>query len=228
MNNFFSVDLIFFIMIAAILVLRLRSVLGKRTGNEKKSKNNFSFDSKQAQKTYKDENIVKENLKQPKLVEENINNMDFKSKTGLEKINTIDKSFSSKEFLAGAKEAFESIVEAYAKSDFKTLKNLLNNKMFKIFSDSINKRNKKNNVLEHTFISFKNAEIKKISVKSSIAEIVVKFVTEQVNLLKNSKGKIIEGNPEYIEDHIDNWTFSKDLNSGNPNWNLTDTETAKS
>ena len=100
--------------------------------------------------------------------------------------------------------------------------------MFKIFSDSINKRDKKNNVLDHTFISFKNAEIKKISVKSSIAEIVVKFVTEQVNLLKNSKGKIIEGNTEYIEDHIDNWTFSKDLNSENPNWKLTNTEAAKS
>lgn len=215
-------------MIAAILVLRLRSVLGKRTGNEKKPKNNFSFDSKQVQKTYKKENIVKENFKQPKQVEENISNIDFKLKAGVEKINVIDKNFSFREFLAGAKEAFELIVKAYAKSDFKTLKNLLNNKMFKIFSDSINKRDKKNNVLEHTFISFKNAEIKKISVKSSIAEIVVKFVTEQVNLLKNSKGKIIEGNTEYIEDHIDNWTFSKDLNSENPNWKLTNTEAAKS
>ena len=79
--------------------------------------------------------------------------------------------------------------------------------------------------MEHSLVSIKSADIEKINVKSSIADIVVKFVSEQVNLLKNEKGKVLKGNDEYIENHTDYWTFSKDLKSNNPNWKLVVTKT---
>ena len=81
--------------------------------------------------------------------------------------------------------------------------------------------------MEHTLVSIKNADIEKIDVKSSIADIVVKFVSEQVNLLKNEKGKILKGNDEYIENHTNYWTFSKNLKSDNPNWKLVITKAGK-
>ena len=112
MNNFFSADLIFFIMVAVILVVRLRKVLGKITGNEKKSKNSFLFNTKQAQKTYEEESAIKKTFKEKTQVQENINNTNVKLKTSVEKINEIDKKFSTKEFLRGAQEAFELILSA--------------------------------------------------------------------------------------------------------------------
>ena len=99
--------------------------------------------------------------------------------------------------------------------------------IFKNFSTESNQRIKKKQILEHSLISFKSAKIKKIILKYSIVEIIVRFVTEQVNLLKSNDGKIIEGNLEYIEEHIDDWTFSKDLKSSNPNWKLIVTKAEK-
>ena len=150
--------------------------------------------------------------------EKKISNL--KKGTGLEEIFYFDKNFSPKKFLEGAKIAFRSIIETYAKGEINKIKNLLSSNVFSAFSKEIKSRIKKKHSLEHTLISLKSADIEKIHVKSSIADIVVKFVSEQVNLLKNKKGKILSGNDEYIENHIDYWTFSKDLKSTNPNWKL--------
>ena len=92
--------------------------------------------------------------------------------------------------------------------------------VFSIFSKEIKSRTRKKYILEHTLVSIKSADIENANFKSSIADIVVKFISEQVNLLKNEKGKILKGNDEYIENHTNYWTFSKDLKSSNPNWKL--------
>ena len=110
--------------------------------------------------------------------------------------------------------------ETVEKEQYNKIKNLLSSNVFTAFSNEIKSRVKKKHSLEHTLISLKSADIEKINVKSSIADIVVKFASEQVNLLKNKKGEILSGNDEYIENHIDYWTFSKDLKSTNPNWKL--------
>ena len=130
------------------------------------------------------------------------------------------KIFQQKKFLLGAKIAFQTIIQSYAKGEINKIKHLLSTNVFSIFSKEIISRAKKKYILEHTLISLKSAGIEKINVKSSIADIVVKFVSEQVNLLKNEKGKILKGNDEYIENHTNYWTFSKDLKSPNPNWKL--------
>ena len=225
MNNFFSVDLIFFIMIAALLVFRLRNVLGRRTGNEKKPGFGFSFDAKVVDKN-------SNNIKEIKINKEHILNSLKKYKNldkngDLKRIYILNPNFSPKKFLKGAKDAFEIIVAAYAKGNLKKVKDLLSPNIFKTFSNISNQRIKKKQTLEHTLISFKSEEIKRIILKSTIAEIAVRFVTEQVNLLKNNKGQTIEGNNDYIENHIDYWIFSKDLKFSNPNWKLIVTKSEK-
>ena len=225
MNNFFSVDLIFFIMIAALLVFRLRNVLGRRTGNEKKPGFGYSFDAKVLDKN-------SNNIKEIKINKEHILNSLKKYKNldkngDLKRIYILNPNFSPKKFLKGAKDAFEIIVAAYAKGNLKKVKDLLSPNIFKTFSNISNQRIKKKQTLEHTLISFKSEEIKRIILKSTIAEIAVRFVTEQINLLKNNKGQIIEGNNDYIENHIDYWTFSKDLKFSNPNWKLIVTKSEK-
>ena len=225
MNNFISVDLIFFIMIAAFLILRLRSVLGKRTGNEKKPSIDFSLGAGVIEKNFKNKKQIK--TKEDKIQDSLKEYKNLNTNGDVERICKIDPTFSPEKFLKGAKEAFEIIVKAYATDNLKKIKDLLGSDIFKTFSSVSNQRVKKKQILEHTFISFKSAEIKKIALKSTIAEIIVRFVTEQVNLLKNDKGKIIQGNSEYIENHIDNWIFSKDLKSSNPNWKLIVTKAEK-
>ena len=221
MKTILSPDLIFFLLVAIFLIVRLRSVLGRRTGNEKKPKDIFTYQDSILEPDKKKLLEGKESIKRKPSVglpEKKISNL--KKGTGLEEIFYFDKNFSPKKFLEGAKIAFRSIIETYAKGEINKIKNLLSSNVFSAFSKEIKSRIKKKHSLEHTLISLKSADIEKIHVKSSIADIVVKFVSEQVNLLKNEKGKILSGNDEYIENHIDYWTFSKDLKSTNPNWKL--------
>jgi len=221
MNTFLTPDLIFFVLVAAFLIIRLRSVLGKRTGNEKKSKDIFIYQDttlNAEKKKIVDENQSKKDKIYGKLSINKENNL--KNNTTLEKIYYFDRNFSPKKFLSGAKTAFQMIIESYTKGNINKIKDLLGANVFSIFSREIKSRARKKHVLEHTLISIKSAGIEKINVKSSIADIVVKFVSEQVNLLKNQKGKILKGNDEYVENHINYWTFSKNLKSNNPNWKL--------
>ena len=221
MNTFLSPDIIFFVLVAAILILRLRSVLGRKTGNEKRPKDIFMYQDttlgNDKNKTLGEKKSIKSKF-DDKLFNGKENNSN--KKTDLEKICYFDKNFSTRNFLLGAKIAFQKIIQFYAKGEINKIKHLLSTNVFSTFSKEIISRAKKKYILEHSLISLKSAGIEKINVKSSIADIVVKFVSEQVNLLKNEKGKILKGNDEYIENHTNYWTFSKDLKSSNPNWKL--------
>jgi len=224
MNTFLTLDLIFFVLVAAFLIIRLRSVLGRRTGNEKKSKDIFIYQDTtlNVEKKIVDENQSKKDKIHGKLSKNKEDNL--KNSTTLEKIYYFDRNFSPKKFLSGAKTAFQMIIESYTKGNINKIKYLLGASVFSIFSREIKSRARKKHVLEHTLISIKSAGIEKINVKYSIADIVVKFVSEQVNLLKNKKGKILKGDGEFIENHTNYWTFSKDMKSSNPNWKLVATK----
>ena len=220
MNTFFTPDLIFFVLVAAFLIIRLRSVLGRRTGNEKRPKDIFMYQDTVLGSGKKKTISEKEDIKE-KSFDESLskNKVNLKKGTALEKIYYFDQNFSTKKFLAGAKNAYQQIINSYANGEINIIKYLLDSKVFSTFSNEIKSRVKKN-TLEHTLISIKSAAVEKIYVKSSIADIVVKFVSEQVNLLKNKDGKVLKGNDEYIENHTNYWTFSKDLKSNDPNWKL--------
>ena len=221
MNTFLTPDLIFFALVAAFLILKLRSVLGRRTGNEKRPKN-FFMQEATSLGTEKKKIINVKEAKKSKIFNDSLKDEKgiLKNATSVEKICYYDKSFTPKKFLEGAKTAFQTIIDSYAKGDIDKIKYLLSTNVFNNFLKEIKSRSRKKLFLEHTLISIKSAGVEKINIKSTIADIVVKFVSEQVNLLKNEKGKILEGNDEYIENHTNYWTFSKDLKSNNPNWKL--------
>ena len=198
MNSGFEyLDLIILAMIAGFIILRLRRILGRRTGHEKKIFGN-SFSGKVAQKDI-----------EKKVVNLNSSNLDDVAK---------------EQFIKGAKEAYEMIITSFAKGDKKTLKPLLNKEIYQNFSDEIDHRKKENLKSELTFVSVKSAKIKNFEKKDNIYTFTVNFVSEIITCKKDKNNKVIEGNPDIIKTVNDVWKFSKNMWSSNPNWYLVETQ----
>ena len=195
MNNSFGyIDIILLAMIAGFIFLRLRGILGKRTGFEGKAPPQF-------------EEILK-NVQFDKNLKSN-ENFDDKAK---------------KEFLNGAKIAYETIITDFSDNDNKltTSKPLLSNKIFDQFNDALKERNAKGHYAEITFIGIDSAIIKEHKKNNSILQVTVDFVGEVITCIRDKEKKIISGNPEQIKKIYDTWIFSRDTKSTNPNWQLVD------
>ena len=133
--------------------------------------------------------------------------------------------FDKETFINGAKRAFEIIVEAFSKGDIETLEMLVNKNILKKFQEIIEKRRVEGIISETDFIGFDKAEIVDVKInKNNIAKITVDFISQQVNLLKDKAGTVIEGDEQYIQSINDKWTFEKALTSTNPNWMLASTK----
>ena len=193
--SFEYIDIILLAMIAGFIFLRLRGILGKRTGfGEKLS-------------TY---------VKQEQKVQKETNNKNLENQT-------FDDS-AKKEFLNGAKAAYEMIVTSFAKGDKNVLKPLLNKEIYQNFSDEIDNRKKENIKSELTFVGVKFAKIKNFEKKDNIYFFTVNFVSEIITCKKDKNDKVIEGNPDIIKTVNDVWKFSKNISSRNPNWYLVETQ----
>ena len=195
MNHSFEyIDIILLAMIAGFIFLRLRGILGKRTGFEGKAPPQFEEILKNVQ--------LDKNLKRNE-------NFDDKAK---------------KEFLDGAKIAYETIITDFSDNDNKltTSKPLLSNKIFDQFNDALKERNTKGHYAEITFIGINSAIIKEHKKNNSILQVTVDFVGEVITCIRDKEKKIISGNPEKIKKIYDTWIFSRDTKSTNPNWQLVD------
>ena len=192
--SFEYIDIILLAMIAGFIFLRLRGILGKRTGFEGKAPPQF-------------EEILK-NVQFDKNLKRN-ENFDDKAK---------------KEFLNGAKIAYETIITDFSDNDNKltTSKPLLSNKIFDQFNDALKERNAKGHYAEITFIGIDSAIIKEHKKNNSILQVTVDFVGEVITCIRDKEKKIISGNPEQIKKIYDTWIFSRDTKSTNPNWQLVD------
>ena len=198
MNSGFGyLDIIILAMIAGFVILRLRGILGRRTGHEKKTLGDF-FNTKVTQKNT-EKKVV--NLQSSKLDDA-----------------------AKEQFIKGAKAAYEMIVTSFAKGDKKTLKPLLNKEIYKNFSDEIDHREKENLKSELTFVGVKSAEIKNFEKKDNIYTFTVNFVSEIITCKKDKNNKVVEGNPDIIKTVKDVWKFSKNMWSNNPNWYLVETQ----
>jgi len=192
-NNFGFIDIILLGMIAGFIILRLRNILGRKTGHQDKS---FSgFDNK------KFEQFKKQNIQQ-------------------EEKNPNDIEAEKKDFLKGAEIAYESIILAFAKGDKKKLKGLLSSEMASNFQEAIDQREKENIKSELTFVSMKESKIEKYEKIKNEFYATVKFVSEIISVKKNKENTIIEGSPDKIKTVIDHWTFTKNIFTKNPNWHL--------
>ena len=184
-------------MIAGFIFLRLRGILGRRTGFDGKAPAQF-------QEVLKDIKLEK-NIKENKNFDEPAQN----------------------EFLKGAKIAYETIITDFSDNDNKltTSKPLLSKKIFNQFNDALKERNKRGHFAEITFIGINSANIKEHKKINDILQVTVEFVSEIITCIKDREKKIISGHPEKIKKIYDTWVFSRDTNSNNPNWQLVDTLT---
>ena len=198
MNNSFEyLDIILLAMIAGFIILRLRGILGRRTGHEKKVFRN-PFNKKVTQRDT-----------EKKVVNLSSNNLD---------------DVAREQFIKGAKAAYEMIITSFAKGDKNALKPLLNKEIYKNFSDEIDQRKKENSKSELTFVGVKSVEIKNFEKKDNIYTFTVNFISEIITCKKDKNNKVVEGNPDIIKTVNDVWKFSKNMWSNNPNWFLVETQ----
>ena len=194
--SFEYIDIILLAMIAGFIVLRLRNILGRKTGHEDKVFTDFS--------EKKFEQFKKRNPEKNEVTE---NSLEGEKK---------------EEFLNGAEIAYESIITAFAKGDQKKLKGLLSPQMAVSFDEAISQRKKNNIVSELTFIGIKESNLEKFEKIKTDFNATVKFVSEIISVKKDKDNKIIEGNPDKIKKVTDYWKFSKNVFSKNPNWYLSE------
>ena len=197
-NAFQYMDIIFLAVVAGIVLLRLRSVLGKRTGSEKKDPNLYSYDKPVNQST---------DTPKPVQMQSSTNN----SKTDW---------FDNDNFIAGAKGAYETIVTNFENDNINELKPLLEENVLKSFTEVIEKRKENGEHVEFSFIGIESAEIIYKDLNSSPMEVTVRFISEMITCIKNSKDEVISGSLNQIQKVTDVWTFAKFKNKKNANWLL--------
>ena len=190
--SFEYIDIILLAMIAGFIFLRLRGILGKRSGFEGKAPPQF-----------------KEVLKNIKVEQQK----DLKS--------TFDEE-EQKDFLKGAKIAYETIITDFSDNDNKIIasKPLLNKKIYNQFNEALQQRNNSGHFAEITFIGVNKAEIKEHKKEGNLLNVTVDFIAEVITCIRDKDKKIISGDPEKIKKIYDTWVFSRDVTSQNPNWQL--------
>ncbi len=214
-------EIVFLAIIAGAIVYRLYSILG--TGSDPSMHVPPQKDTTETNDVYSnftEQHVdIPEEIQAIKEIEEKIEaNTELHSKLGT--IKNALPTFENVAFLQGAKAAFEMITESFAAGKIEEIKSLLSENIYNNYKNIVDDRQKNDETLEFEVIRFIEAEIKDASLENDIAKIQVSFTTEQVNVLKDKEGKVISGSDSFINKVNDLWTFSKDVNSRNPNWIL--------
>jgi predicted lipid-binding transport protein (Tim44 family) len=212
-------DIILFAMVAVFLVLRLRSVLGRRTGNERR-RDLFVRPPRPAPER-PPENVPA--LGEPARIAANpvpgSAEVDVVTE-GLNQIRRADPGFDPSQFLDGARTAFEMIVTAFAAGDKASLQPLLSNEVFQQFATAIDERITAKETLETRILRLDAAEIVEAELVGTNAQITLKLVSQQVNVTRAMDGSIVDGEAERPIEKTDYWTFARDTRSVDPNWVL--------
>ena len=191
--SFEYIDIILLAMIAGFIFLRLRGILGRKTGFEENISTSFPHETP------------------PETVDKKINAENFDEN-------------AKKEFLSGAKIAYETIITSFSSGNIKAIKTLLDKKVLNEFNEAIKDRIEKKLISETTFIGINSAKIKEHNQLNNMLEVSVDFVSEIISCIRDKDKKIISGDPEKIKKVYDTWKFSRDIRSENPNWLIIDTQ----
>jgi predicted lipid-binding transport protein (Tim44 family) len=216
-GGFDTFDIILFAMLAAFLVYRLRSVLGKRTGHEHRRSDPFSTPDGAAENG--NDNVIALPDRAPEMDESEVE-PDSPLSAGLTQLKIADPSFEVAPFLQGAQAAFEMIINAYATGDGKTLNTLLSAEVYENFAGAIRSRELANNTQESTLVGIEDAELLEVEMQGDDALVTVKFVSEQINATIDDNGEVVDGDRNTVVTVTDVWTFARDTGSSNPNWKL--------
>ena len=217
MGDYGFIDIVLFAMIAAFLILRLRSVLGKHR-NSGEGKSNLGLHTlTQSHKTEKQpaEGDSKEESKiEPQNSEKDNDGVD------LAEIQGAIPGFEKGEFLAGVRAAFEIIVNSFSSGDKEKLAGLLSDEVFNNFSSAITDRERLGHVSESSLIRIIDTVLLEANISDGSVLLTVKILSEQINATKGERGEVVDGNPDLVLEVADIWTFSKEIESPDPNWRL--------
>ena len=233
MDEFFDIPTVIVIVIAIVVLFRLRSVLGTRTGNERSP---LQRAQQNQPKPANDEKVtpIRPAAAQPAPVPadpdrralkldaeiELLSHGDAQVASGLKAIGEADPTFSPKSFLEGAKAAYEMIVTAFAQGDRKTLKTLLEKEVYDGFDKAIAERETLGHTIDFTFVGLPKVEISDAELDRRDARVAVRFNAEVVQATKDKDGQLIDGNAEQVQTIADEWTFARSPKSRDPNWKL--------
>ena len=207
------IDILIFAVIAVLLVLRLRSVLGQRSGYEQPQDN-------QVKESFADKGNAP--IQFPKVADKAAKI----SGSGLDALRRADRKFDEKEFVQGATAAFDMILAAFADGDQAQLQRLLSYDLLQSFMQTIHDRTAANESLEITINDIREVSILNVELVDSVASITVHFHTTQTRIARDEHGDVTEDSDTEPQEFIDIWTFERDLTLSDPNWKLAETESA--
>ncbi|HZD89672.1 MAG TPA: Tim44/TimA family putative adaptor protein [Pseudolabrys sp.] len=234
MQDVFDIYTIIFLALAVFIFLRLRSVLGTRTGRERPPYDPYSARKPGQPATEKVIPLPNRNPEAAAVspAESVPSSERWKGVAtpgtplagGLDAIAGADSSFDAKEFIKGARGAYEMIVTAFAEGDRRTLKSLLSREVYDGFESAISEREKRGETVETRFVSLDEADFTGAELRGRTAQVTVHFVSKLITATRDKEGNVIDGNAEKVSDVTDIWTFARDVNSRDPNWKLVATE----
>ena len=231
----FDIYTIIFLALAVFIFLRLRSVLGQRTGRERPPYDPYS--ARDAVRSPASDKVVSLPPRSPETPSRPVEVVPPPAErwkdvaesgsavaAGLDAIAGADKGFDVKHFIAGSRAAYEMIVTAFAAGDRRQLRNLLSREVFDGFDAAITERERRSETAETRFVSLDGSTITAADMRNSAAQITVRFVSKLVSATRDRSGTVIDGNAEKVTDVTDVWTFARDVSSRDPNWKVVATE----
>lgn len=232
--NVFDIYTIIFLALAVFIFLRLRSVLGQRTGRERPPYDPYSS-ARDALRPSPGDKVVAlpgrapDTQKSTEPVEpvdrwKGIAEPGSALANGLDAIAREDKSFDVNQFITGARAAYDMIVTAYAAGDTRQLKNLLGREVFEGFETAIKDRDSRGEKVETRFVSIDGADLVAAELRGKTAQVTVRFQSQLVSVTRDKSGNVIDGSADKVTEVTDVWTFARDISSRDPNWKLVATE----
>ncbi|NNG04490.1 MAG: Tim44 domain-containing protein [Inquilinus sp.] len=216
-SSFF--EIIILGMIAVFLVLRLRSVLGRRTGHEQERQKPLNGAGDTAKPDGADKVVAL-----PSRAADIGGDAAPGIASGITQIKIADPSFDPRGFVKGAQTAFQMIVNAFAAGDTATLRPLLSDDLYDEFSEAIRKRLAAGETLENRIEAIKSADLVEADIEGRTAFVTIRFVSSQIHVTRDAEGEVIDGEPESTQEVTDLWTFSRNTRVTDPNWSLVKTE----
>lgn len=235
MDGFVDITTIIFLAIAVVVFIRLRSVLGRRTGTERPPFDPYSRrEGMPGAANDKVIDLPRRAGTAPVAPEPGpVVSLDKLKKyapegspalEGLKALVNVDPSFDPQEFLNGAKGAYEMIVTAFAEGDRRTLKQLLSREVYDGFVAAIAEREERGETIEFNFVGIDKADITAASARGTTEQVTVRFLSKLISATRNKAGEVVDGDPVHVSDVTDIWTFSRESTSRDPNWKLVATE----
>ena len=235
----FDIYTIIFLALAVFIFLRLRSVLGQRTGRERPPYDPYS--ARDAVRSPATDKVVSlpprpaeaqpsrpvEPAPAPADRWKDVAESGSSVATGLDAIAAADPNFDVKHFITGARAAYEMIVTAFAEGDRRQLRSLLSREVFDGFDAAIGERENRGETAETRFVSIDGSTITSAELRVRTAQITIRFVSKLVSATRDRSGSVIEGNADKVTDVTDVWTFARDVSSRDPNWKVVATETGQ-